>query len=104
MNGDKNPYLEFLIDEVSGIEVPNQKHQIWEEGYRAGKGNRQVVKTVMKSDKGVVLVFDEDGEQVPEYQGHYEDVRERILSDAPPDAVFSYIINNSIGAVPREEW
>jgi len=104
MNRSKNPYPQFLIDEVSGIEVPNQKHQIWEEGYKARKRNRQVINTVMKSEKGMVLVFDEDGEQMPEYQGQYEEVMERILRGAPPGAVFSHITGNSLKAVPREEW
>ena len=104
MNGSKNPYPQFLIDEVSGIEVPNQKHQTWEEGYKAGKRHRQVINTVMKSEKGMVLVFDEYGEQMPEYQGQYEEVMERILREAPPGAVFSHITGNSLEAVPREEW
>ena len=63
-----------------------------------------MIKTVMRSEKGMVLVFDEDGEQVPEYQGQYEDVRGRILRDAPPGVVFSYIISNSLEAIPKEEW
>ena len=33
----KNPYPEFLIDEVGGIEVKNIYHQIWEEGNKAGQ-------------------------------------------------------------------
>ena len=63
-----------------------------------------MIKTVMKSERGLVLVFDEGGEQVPEYQGYYEEVRERILQDAPPSTVFSYIISNNLEAIPREEW
>ena len=31
-----NPYPEKLVDEVSGIEVPNEKHKIWYEGYLDG--------------------------------------------------------------------
>ena len=57
----------------------------------------------MKSDKGIVVVFDEFGEQMPAYQGQYGDVRERILRDAPPDAVFSHV-SNSIEAVSGENW
>lgn len=33
----KNPYPKIIVDEASGIEVLNEKHQIWEEGYKAGK-------------------------------------------------------------------
>jgi len=103
MNGDKNPYPGLLFDEVSGTELLNQKHQIWEEGYRVGKEDGQVIKKVMKSEKGIVVVLDEDGEQMLKYQGQYEEVRERILEDAPLDAVFSYVTDR-IEVIPREEW
>ena len=38
--GDKgmttsNPYSSTLVDEVSGIEVPNDKHRLWQEGRQA---------------------------------------------------------------------
>lgn len=103
MNGNKNPYPEFLIDEASGIRVPCEKYQIWKEGYKAGKEDRRLIKKVMKSEKGMVLVFDKAGEQMPKYQGQYEEARERVLRDAPLDAVFSRI-SNKIEAIPREEW
>ncbi len=32
-----NPYPEFLIDEASGIQVPDLRHEIWAEGYEAGR-------------------------------------------------------------------
>lgn len=35
-----------------------------------------LIRKVMKSEKGIVLVFDEIGEQIPAYQRQYEDVRE----------------------------
>jgi hypothetical protein len=52
------------------------------------------------------LVFDDKGEQIPEYQGQYEKVKPRILKDAPLSAKFSYAFDNEteIKAVPREEW
>ena len=103
MNEDKNPYPGLLIDGVSGTELPNQKHQICKEGYRAGKKDGQVIKKVMKSEKGIVVVLDEDGEQMLKYQGQYEEVRELILEDAPLDAVFSYVTDR-IEVIPREEW
>ncbi len=31
-----NPYKETIVDEASGIEVPDQRHEIWEAGYKAG--------------------------------------------------------------------
>ena len=30
-----NPYPKILADETSGVEVPNEKHYIWEEGFKA---------------------------------------------------------------------
>ena len=106
MNGSKNPYPEVLIDEASGIEVPNIRHRIWAEGYKAGTEGRQVIKSVIKTPNGMVLVFDGKGEQIPEYQGQYGKVRPHILKDVPPSAEFGYIFDNKteIKAVPREEW
>ena len=106
MSKSKNPYPEFLIDEVSGLKVPDLRHQIWAEGYQAGKEDRRVIKMVIKSQNGMVMVFDKSGEQIPEYQGQYEDVKERILKDAPLDAVFGYFPNHEaeLEIVPREEW
>ena len=69
MNRSKNPYSELLIDEVSGIEVPDIRHKIWTEGYKAGKEDRQVVKSIIKTPNGMSLVFDGKGEEIPEYQG-----------------------------------
>jgi len=106
MNRSKNPYSELLIDETSGIEVPDIRHKIWAEGYTADKEGRQVIKSIIKTPNGMVLVFDCLGEQIPEYQGQYEKVKPRILKDAPPSAKLSYAFDNEteIKAVPREEW
>jgi hypothetical protein len=38
----------------------------------------------------MVLVFDENGEELPEYQGYYDNVKERILADARADSVFNH--------------
>ena len=59
-----------------------------------------MIKTVIKSEKGMVMVFDENGEQIPEYQGQYDEMKEKVLTDAPPDAVFYH----DLKAIPREEW
>jgi hypothetical protein len=106
MSGSRNPYPEFLIDEASGIKVASIRHQIWAEGHKAGKENKRVIKTVIKSWNGMVLVFDNKGEQMPKYQGRYEDIKESILKDAPPEAIFSQISGNdfTLEVVPRAEW
>lgn len=60
---------------------------------------------VIKFDNGMVMVFDEKGEQLPEYQGRYEEVKDKILADAPESAKFFHGIWKMSGkSVPREEW
>jgi len=106
MSQSKNPYSEFLIDEVSGIKVLDIRHQIWAEGYSAGREDRQMIKTVIKLQNGMVMVFDDKGEQIPKYQGQYDDVKESILKDAPSDAEFNHGFwdDFELKVVPREEW
>lgn len=61
-----------------------------------------MIKSVIKSEK-MVIVFDEKGELIPEYQGQYEEVKEKILRDAPPDALFTKVAYN-LQPVAREQW
>ena len=61
-----------------------------------------MIKSVIKSEK-MVIVFDEKGELIPEYGGQYEEVKEKILRDAPPDAVFTKVVY-TLQPVPREKW
>ena len=65
-----------------------------------------MIKTVIKSIDGMVIVFDKMGEQVPGYQGRYEEVKPLILRDAPPEARFGYFPNGGqeLKIVPRDEW
>jgi len=62
-----------------------------------------MIKSVLKIENGIVLVFDENDGRIPEYQGRYEEVRDKILEDAPPDVVFGHIVTG-LKAVSREEW
>ena len=106
MSKSKNPYPEFLIDEVSGIKMPDARHQIWAEGYKARRGDRQVIKTAIKSENGMVMVFDKKGEQIPKYQGQCDEVKESILKDGPSEAVFSHGFGDDfeLRVIPRGEW
>jgi len=106
MSNSKNPYSEFLIDEVSGIKVVDIRHQIWTEGYRGGREDRRMIKTAIRFQNDMVMVFDKKGEQIPEYQGQYEEVKESILKDALPEAVFSHGFGDDfeLKVVPRGEW
>ena len=65
-----------------------------------------MIKTVIRCPDNMVMVFDKEGEQIPEYQGQYEEVKEGILKDAPPGAVFGYLRDSEpeLRKVPREEW
>lgn len=65
-----------------------------------------MIKIVIQFKNNMVLVIDKEGEQIPEYQGQYDEVKESILRDAPPDAVFAHGFANSgeLVKVPREEW
>ena len=65
-----------------------------------------MIKTVFKWRNGMVMVFDEEGEQITKYQGQYEDVKEHVLEDAPPDAVFTHGFRDDfeLNVVPREKW
>ena len=65
-----------------------------------------MIRTVIRFPHNMVMVFDGIGEQIPKYQGQYDEVREIILEDTPPDAAFSYF--SDYGAefklVSREDW
>lgn len=65
-----------------------------------------MIKSAIKTSTTMVIVFDEHGEQVPEYQGQYEEVKERVLKDAPPGAIFGrwFDYEDDIQTVSREEW
>lgn len=124
-----NPHDEFLIDEVSGIKVPDEKHQIWEAGYKACRQDminkigheeiaskfphffddlkeaKQMINHVIRWDNDMVMVFDEKGEQILAYQGRYEEVKDKILAHAPESAKFFHgIWSKSENVVSREDW
>jgi len=64
-----------------------------------------MIQQVIRFGNDMVIVFDEKGEQILEYQGHYDRVRDMILRDAPPTAKFIHAVFNLSGdGVPREEW
>ena len=65
-----------------------------------------MIRTVIKFENNMVMAFDEEGEQIPEYQGRCEDVEERVLKDAPADAVFAHGFSDvsELRKVLREEW
>lgn len=47
-----------------------------------------MIRKVILWQNGMVMVFDENGQQMSDYQGPKEEVWEKILRDAPQDASF----------------
>ena len=61
---------------------------------------------VIKWDDGNVVAFDERGQKIPELNGPYDQVREKVLRDSGPDTKFlkgmaRYGVTEPI---KREEW
>lgn len=65
-----------------------------------------MIQTVIRIRNNMVMVFDAEGEQIPKYQGQYEDVKEGILRDAPAGTVFNHWFGYSLNpeAVPEKTW
>ena len=65
-----------------------------------------IIRTIIRYPSDMVMAFDKEGEQIPEYQGQYREVRQSILEDAPPDAIFGYFSDfvPELREVPREDW
>ena len=65
-----------------------------------------MIKTVIRINNDMVMVFDENGEELPEYQGYYDSVKDNILADAQMESVFNYWFGHSQKpeAVSPECW
>ncbi len=65
-----------------------------------------MIKIAIRFQNNIVMVFDKSGEQIPRYQGQYGKVKESILRDAPPEAIFAHGLTDSgtLRKVPGEEW
>jgi len=55
---------------------------------------------------GTVMVFDERGNQLPEHQGLYTNVRQSVLDNAPDNCVFmnGYWDGGRLEMVDRDSW
>lgn len=51
---------------------------------------KQRIASVILWGNGMVMVFDQRGEQMPDYQGRLPNVRDAILRDATPETVFEH--------------
>ncbi len=65
-----------------------------------------MIKTAIRFQNDMVMVFDKKGEQILRYQGKYEEVKESVLKDASPEAVFAHGFTNlgELIKVSPEEW
>ncbi len=65
-----------------------------------------MIKAAIKFRNNMIMVFDENGEQIPKYQGKYEEMKGNILKDAPPDIIFAHGFSDDgeLRKVSREEW
>ncbi len=55
-----------------------------------------MIKTVIRIENDIVMVFDEYGAEIPEYQGIYNYVREKIMADATEESVFNHWFGHSL--------
>jgi len=54
-----------------------------------------MIKLIIRTSNNMVLVFDDEGEQIPEYQGYHNGpLKNKIVQDAPADAIFGHTINS----------
>ena len=65
-----------------------------------------MIKSIIRLQNNMVMVFDESGEEIPEYQGDYYRVKKKILTDAPTDSVFKHWTGfaQKPYKVKREKW
>ena len=65
-----------------------------------------MIKTAIRFQNDMVMVFDQYGEQIPAYQGKYQDVKEKVLKDAPQEAIFAhgFSAQGELNRVSQEEW
>lgn len=65
-----------------------------------------MIKTVIRLNNNLVMVFDENGEQLSEYQGDYDEVKYRILSNTSPDTRYIHWFdeNSPPRTVSLEKW
>ncbi len=65
-----------------------------------------MIKTVMRLGDDQVMVFDACGEELPEYQGDYEQVKAAIMAAATPQTLFLHWCDEAGEPRPvsREDW
>lgn len=54
-----------------------------------------MVNTVIRAANNMVIAFDEQGNQMPAYQGKYEDVKKKIIADLGAGAAYIHWFGTS---------
>jgi hypothetical protein len=49
-----------------------------------------MIKTVIRIENDMVMVFNESGEEMPDYQGNYDYVKYKIIAEAGDNAVYNH--------------
>ena len=65
-----------------------------------------MIKIAIRFENDMVVVFDKRGEQIPQYQGQYESVKDNVLRDAVPNTIFAHGLTDSseLQKISRETW
>jgi hypothetical protein len=65
-----------------------------------------MIKTVIRAANNMVIVFDEQGCQLPEYQGKYEDVKQQILANRQEETAFIhwFSVSPQPNIVSKIDW
>ena len=65
-----------------------------------------MIKTVIRAANNMVIVFDEKGRQLPEYQGQYEEVKRQILAKKrnTTDFVHWFGVSPEPDTVSKVDW
>lgn len=65
-----------------------------------------MINIAIRLSNDLVMVFNENDEQLREYQGNYIDVKQRIIADASPGTRFAHWSDDAEEpqTVPLEYW
>lgn len=74
--------------------------------HNEGKGVRRWrLKMAIRWQNDMVMCFDYDGQQIPELQGRYEEMRRKVLAASDRDTIFrTGIWNTAAYDIPRNRW
>ena len=60
-----------------------------------------MIKTVIRAANNMVITFDEQGNQMPDYQGWYEEVKRKIITDTEE---YNVLLGESLESAQRESF